>query len=78
MTIEEIKRRTKKNICSIGCYKDLEFLIAKIERMQAVILEQVSIEHLNPKQVRLGVCYCQIYFRMEAEDLREFFDVEVK
>lgn len=69
MNLAEVKNRTERSICSIGCYKDLEFLIAKIERMQKAILEQVNIEQLEPQPN-------EVWFSIA--DLQDFFDVEVK
>lgn len=77
MNLEKIKRRTEKNVCSIGCYKDLEFLIAKIERMQTAILEQTSLERIK-NVVDTDDTPWRKQLSLRIKDLQNFFDVEAK
>lgn len=73
MTFEEIKKDFRSGgMCSVcvNCNDEIEFLIAKIERMQAAILEQIDIDNLHDLSV-----YEVVFNR---EDLQDFFDVEVK
>lgn len=71
MTLKEIKKRHHQ-------YEDdIKFLIAKIERMQAAILSQVSIDRFAPsKNNGFTGHFVSVYFA--KCELKDFFDVEVK
>lgn len=77
MNFEEIKNRNRDGATCCGCtYCDAEiaFLLAKIERMQKAVLEQLPVEYLS--DTSRYPWRIEVFFTME--DLQDFFDVEVK